>query len=209
MAFMPLYILGFMGMTRRLNYYDNPEWNFWLLMAGVGALIVLCGIMVQFYQIFASVRDHKKNADLTGDPWDGRTLEWTTSSPPPFYNFAKLPSVRDRDHFYDLKKWGLAHQRPNSYNRIHMPKNTWAGIVISGFSLVMGFAMIWHIWWMAIAGTLGMITCWIMYAFEKDKDYYVEIKEVEAIEGKQYQQRIDANKPSQYEEHYKSMPISI
>jgi cytochrome o ubiquinol oxidase subunit 1 len=87
MAFMPLYVLGFMGMTRRLNYYENPVWNNWLLVAGVGAIIVLCGILIQFYQIFASIRDHKKNADLTGDPWDARTLEWTTSSPPPFLQF--------------------------------------------------------------------------------------------------------------------------
>ena len=208
-AFMPLYVLGFMGMTRRLNYYDNPVWNNWLLVAGVGALIVLCGIMVQFYQIFASIRDQKKNADTTGDPWDARTLEWTTSSPPPFYNFAKLPAVRDRDHFYDMKKWGLANQRPESYSRIHMPKNTWAGIVMSGFATVMGFAMIWHIWWMAILGTLGIVGCWIAYAFEKDKDFYVEIEEIEEIEGARFQQLIDANETSHYTEHYKSMPISV
>jgi cytochrome o ubiquinol oxidase subunit 1 len=186
MAFMPLYVLGFMGMTRRLNYYENPVWNNWLLVAGVGAIIVLCGILIQFYQIFASIRDHKKNADLTGDPWDARTLEWTTSSPPPFYNFAKLPEVRDRDHFYDLKKFGLAHKRPEKYTPIHMPKNTWAGIVISGFSLVMGFAMVWHIWWMAIMGTLGMIVCWVAYAFDKNKDYYVQVNEVETIENKHF-----------------------
>jgi cytochrome o ubiquinol oxidase subunit 1 len=186
MAFMPLYVLGFMGMTRRLNYYDNPVWNNWLLVAGAGAIIVLCGILVQFYQIFASVRDHKNNADLTGDPWDGRTLEWTTSSPPPFYNFAKLPAVRDRDHFYDLKKFGLANKRPEQYHPIHMPKNTWAGIVISGFSLVMGFAMVWHIWWMAIFGTAGMIVSWIIYAFDKNKDYYVEVAQVEEIENRHF-----------------------
>ncbi|MBL4629860.1 MAG: cbb3-type cytochrome c oxidase subunit I, partial [Paraglaciecola sp.] len=186
MAFMPLYILGFMGMTRRLNYYDNPEWNNWLLVAAVGAVIVLGGILMQLYQIFASIRDQKKNLDLTGDPWNARTLEWTTSSPPPFYNFAKLPAVRDRDHFYDLKKWGLAYKKPESYSRIHMPKNTWAGIVISGFALIMGFAMIWHIWWMAIFGTLGIVGSWIIYAFDKNKDYYVEVEEIEAIEAKRY-----------------------
>lgn len=209
MAFMPLYVLGFMGMTRRLNYYDNPVWNNWLLVAGVGALIVLAAIFVQFYQIFAAIRDQKKNADTTGDPWDGRTLEWTTSSPPPFYNFAKLPAVRDRDHFYDLKKWGLAHQRPEKYDRIHMPKNTWAGVVISFFSLVMGFAMVWHIWWMAILGTLGIVVSWIVYAFEKSKDYYVEVEQIEEIEGKRFEQLIDANPSSEYEEEAKAMPISV
>ncbi|MRX26828.1 cytochrome o ubiquinol oxidase subunit I [Kangiella sp. HZ709] len=186
-AFMPLYILGFMGMTRRLNYYDNPTWNFWLLVAGAGALIVLVGILIQFYQIFASIRDQRKNRDRTGDPWNARTLEWSTSSPPPFYNFALLPEVRDRDHWHDMKQLGLAYKKPEQYHRIHMPKNTWAGIVISGFLLVFGFAMVWHIWWMAIAGFVGMLASWIIYAFERKKDYYVEINEVEAVEAKRYQ----------------------
>ena len=186
-AFMPLYVLGFMGMTRRLNYYDNPVWNDWLMIAGFGAIIILFGIFVQFYQIFASIRDHKKNADVTGDPWDARTLEWATSSPPPFYNFAKIPHVRDRDHFHDLKKYDLAHKRPENYERIHMPKNTWAGVVISAFSVMMGFGMVWHMWWMAILGTLGMLVSWIAYAFEKEKSYYVEIEEIETIENRHHQ----------------------
>jgi cytochrome o ubiquinol oxidase subunit 1 len=186
LAFMPLYLLGFMGMTRRLNYYENPVWNDLLLVAGLGALVVLCGILVQFYQIFAAIRDQAKNRDLTGDPWNARTLEWATSSPPPFYNFAKLPEVKDRDHWHYLKQHGLDNQKPEKYSRIHMPKNTWAGIVIAGFSLIMGFAMVWHIWWMAIFGTVGMIGAWIVYAFEKNKDYYVEIEEVEAIEQQHY-----------------------
>ncbi len=210
MAFMPLYVLGFMGMTRRLNYYDNPVWNDWLLVAGVGAMIVLAGILTQFYQIFASIRDQKQNRDLTGDPWYGRTLEWATSSPPPFYNFAKLPDVRDRDHFHDVKKYGLAYKRPEKYSRIHMPKNTWAGIVISGFSLVMGFAMIWHIWWMAILGTLGMVVSWIIYAFEKEKDYYVEIEEVEAIENKHHEDIAHANdKRTKDDDRDEAIAISI
>ncbi|MEM1404341.1 MAG: cytochrome o ubiquinol oxidase subunit I [Pseudomonadota bacterium] len=185
-AFMPLYILGFMGMTRRLNYYDNPEWNFWLQVAAVGALIILAGILVQFYQIFASIRDQKRNLDTTGDPWDGRTLEWSTSSPPPFYNFAKLPAVRDRDHWTDMKELGLAHREPDHYERIHMPRNTWAGVVISAFAMVMGMAMVWHIWWLAIAGTLGMLGSWIAFSFDKNRDYYVEADEVAAIEAARY-----------------------
>lgn len=188
MAFMPLYVLGFMGMTRRLNYYENPVWNNWLLVAGAGALIVMCGILVQLYQIFASIRDQRFNRDTTGDPWNGRTLEWATSSPPPFYNFALLPDVRDRDHFHDVKALGLAYKKPEKYFRIHMPKNTWAGVVISGFAMVMGMAMVWHMWWLAILGTLGMVVSFIVYSFEKEKDYYVEVSEVEAIERKHLQQ---------------------
>ena len=207
-AFMPLYVLGFMGMTRRLNYYDNPDWNIWLLVAGVGALIVLAGILVQFYQIFASIRDQHKNRDLTGDPWGGRTLEWSTSSPPPFYNFAKLPAVRDRDHWHDMKSLGLAYKRPEKYQRIHMPKNTWAGIVISGFAMVMGMAMIWHIWWLAIAGLVGIIGSWIIYAFEPSKDYYVEVDEIKAIENERYNDLARSKDVLDTDEH-ESLVISI
>ncbi len=186
MAFMPLYVLGFMGMTRRLNYYDNPVWNTWLLVAGAGALIVLCGIMVQLYQIFASIRDKEKNRDHTGDPWNARTLEWATSSPPPFYNFAKVLPVNDRDEFFDRKKRGQAYQRPESYEKIHMPSNTWAGVVISFFCLVLGFAMVWHIWWMAAVGFLGAMGSFIVYTFDRNKDYYVEVEQVEQVEGEHY-----------------------
>jgi len=180
---LPLYWLGFMGMTRRLSYYDNPEWNTWLLIAGAGALVILLGICVQFYQIFASIRDRHKNQDLTGDPWNGRTLEWATASPPPFYNFAHVPSVDDRDAFHNMKERGENWQANEQYHRIHMPKNTGAGVIISGFALVFGFAMVWHIWWLAILGTLGMIGTWIAYSFVRSKDHYVSAEEVAAIEA--------------------------
>lgn len=186
LAFMPLYILGFMGMTRRLNYYDNPVWNDWLLVAGFGALVVLLGICVQLYQIFASIRDRHINRDLTGDPWGGRTLEWSISSPAPFYNFAKTRPITDRDPWHEMKENGTAHVQPASYQKIHMPKNTWAGIVIAGFSFIMGFAMVWHIWWLAIFGTAGMLVSWIVYTFQKDKDYYVPVEQIEALEKEHF-----------------------
>ena len=186
-AFMPLYVLGFMGMTRRLNYYDNPVWNTWLLIAGIGALIVLLGICVQLYQIFASIRDRKKNADTTGDPWGGRTLEWATSSPPPFYNFAKIPTIKDRDPWHDMKEDGTAFVEPAEYKKIHMPKNTWAGIVIAGFSFAFGFAMVWHIWWLVALSFLGMFAGYIAYTFVRTKDYYVPVEQVAEIEGAHYQ----------------------
>lgn len=182
-AFMPLYILGFNGMTRRLNYYDNPDWAPMLWIAAFGAIVILGGILVQLYQIFISIRDRHKNKDLTGDPWNGRTLEWATSSPPPFYNFATMPKIHDRDEHYYKKEHEIAYEKPEKYAPIHMPKNTWAGIVISGFSLVMGFAFIWHIWWMAIFGFVGAIASWIIYSFERSKDYYVQVPEIKQIES--------------------------
>ncbi len=127
MAFMPLYILGFMGMTRRLNHYDNPLWKPYLVVAFFGAVLIFCGIACQLIQLFVSVRNRKQLADVNGDPWEGRTLEWATSSPPPFYNFAELPKVQDVDAFHDMKKAGTAYRKLPAYQPIHMPKNTAAG----------------------------------------------------------------------------------
>lgn len=209
MAFMPLYVLGFMGMTRRLNYYDNPIWNNWLLVAGAGAIIVLCAIGVQFYQMFASVRDQKNNRDWSGDPWDGRTLEWATSSPPPFYNFALLPEVRDRDHWTDMKEQNLAYKKPQQYQRIHMPKNTWAGVIIGGASVAFGFAMVWWIWWMAILSGGAMLAAWVIYAFSDDKDYYVEVEEIMAIEQKRYANLNRTNENTLEDDEVDAVTISV
>jgi cytochrome o ubiquinol oxidase subunit 1 len=209
MAFMPLYVLGFMGMTRRLNYYDNPVWNNWLLVAGAGAIIVLCAIGVQFYQMFASIRDQRNNRDWSGDPWDGRTLEWATSSPPPFYNFALLPEVRDRDHWTDMKEQNLAYRKPQQYQRIHMPKNTWAGVVIGGASLAFGFAMVWWIWWMAILSGGAMLAAWVIYAFGSDKDYYVEVEEIMTIEQKRYANLNRTNENTLEDDEVDAVTISV
>jgi len=183
MAFMPLYVLGFLGMTRRLNHTDNPDWNIWLYIAAFGAGIILVGIICQFVQLYVSFRDRKDNLDTTGDPWNGHTLEWSTASPPQFYNFAELPTVSDIDAFTDMKEKGQAYQRKATYAPIHMPKNTMAGIVIGGFITAFGFAMIWHIWWLAIAGLLGAFVSFVMRAYTKDVDYYVQPDEVAHIEN--------------------------
>ncbi len=209
MAFMPLYVLGFMGMTRRLNYYDNPIWNNWLLVAGAGAIVVLCAIGVQFYQMFASIRDQRNNRDWSGDPWDGRTLEWATSSPPPFYNFALLPEVRDRDHWTDMKEQNLAYKKPQQYQRIHMPRNTWAGVVIGGASLAFGFAMVWWIWWMAILSGGAMLAAWVIYAFGSDKDYYVEVEEIITIEQKRYANLNRTNENTLEDDEVDAVTISV
>ena len=194
-AFMPVYVLGFNGMTRRLNVADNPEWAPLLWIAAFGVCIIATGIATQFYQIYVSIRDRKKNRDTTGDPWDGRTLEWAISSPPPFYNFATLPEIHDRDEHHYCKEHGLAYQKPQSYQTIHMPKNTGAGVVIGFFSLLFGFAFVWHIWWLVIVAFIAMFAAWITYSFVRSKDYYVEISEVESIEASHLQQ-VDLARPS-------------
>ncbi|MCB5184209.1 cytochrome o ubiquinol oxidase subunit I [Methylobacillus gramineus] len=186
-AFVPLYLLGFMGMTRRLNNYDNPAWTPLLAIALVGAFIVGAAILFQLLQLYVSIRDRDQNRDLTGDPWGGRTLEWSTSSPPPFYNFAKVPEVKELDAFWEMKKDGSADHIPAKYEKIHMPKNASEGLIISAFSLVFGFAMIWHIWWLAIVSTIGMLATFIARSYNTDVDYYVPAEEVAAIENKHIQ----------------------
>ncbi|MGS0624794.1 cytochrome o ubiquinol oxidase subunit I [Ralstonia sp. VS2407] len=187
-AFMPLYVLGFMGMTRRLNHTDNPAWQPWLIVAVIGAAIIACGIASQLIQIFVSIRNRHALADLTGDPWGGRTLEWATSSPPAHYNFARVPVIRDIDAFADMKARGeVLTQVAPSYEKIHMPKNTGAGFFIGMFSIVMGFALIWHIWWMAVLGLVGMIGSFILRSNNDDIDYYVPAHEVHETESAYFQ----------------------
>ncbi|MBV6864285.1 cytochrome o ubiquinol oxidase subunit I [Xanthomonas euvesicatoria] len=185
-AFMPLYVLGFMGMTRRMNTYNHPEWAPWLYVAAVGAAIIGMGIFLNLVQIGYSVWKRREHMDYTGDPWDGRTLEWATSSPPPFYNFAVLPHIDDRDQFWADKQNGKGWVRPSKYEAIHMPRNTGAGVYIGAFSVLLGFALIWHIWWLAIIGLVGMIGSFIARTFDDDIDYWVPADEVERIENARF-----------------------
>ncbi|WP_127167923.1 cytochrome o ubiquinol oxidase subunit I [Xanthomonas euvesicatoria] len=185
-AFMPLYVLGFMGMTRRMNTYNHPEWAPWLYVAAVGAAIIGMGIFLNLVQIGYSVWKRKEHMDYTGDPWDGRTLEWATSSPPPFYNFAVLPHIDDRDQFWADKQNGKGWMRPSKYEAIHMPRNTGAGVYIGAFSVLLGFGLIWHIWWLAIIGLVGMIGSFIARTFDDDIDYWVPADEVERIENARF-----------------------
>jgi len=183
LAFMPLYVLGFLGMTRRLNHTNNPDWNVWLYIALVGAVVIMVGIICQLLQLYVSFRDREQNLDTTGDPWNGHTLEWSTSSPPQFYNFAETPVVSDIDAFTDMKEKGEAYVRKDSYAPIHMPKNTVAGVAVAGFITVMGFAMIWHIWWLAALGLFGAFVSLILRVYNSDVDYYVQPDEVARIEN--------------------------
>ncbi len=180
-AFMPLYVLGFEGMTRRLDHYDNPAWHPWLIVAAVGSFIILLAVITQVLQIVHSFRIRDQLRDVTGDPWNGRSLEWATTSPPPFYNFAEIPEIHGRDTFWEAKKQGKV-KKPSAFHDIHMPRNTGAGVVVGGFSFLFGFGLIWHIWWMVALGVLGIIvTLWVRAAND-NKDYYVPAAEVAQIE---------------------------
>ncbi|MDH0302799.1 MULTISPECIES: cytochrome o ubiquinol oxidase subunit I [unclassified Pseudomonas] len=182
-AFMPLYALGFMGMTRRLNHSDNPLWEPYLYVAVVGAVLILFGIACQLIQIYVSVRDRKDNMDVTGDPWGGRTLEWSTSSPPPFYNFAHMPEHVGLDAWHEAKQAGAAYKAPAKYEAIHMPSNTSTGLFMGLLLTVFGFAFIWHIWWLVGASLVATIAVFVRHAARDDQGYMVPAEEVARIEG--------------------------
>jgi len=181
LAFGPLYVLGFMGMTRRLSHYDNPAFQPWLIVAAVGAAVILFGIVNQIAQLVVSVRNREKGRDLTGDPWNGRTLEWAIPSPPPPYNFALLPEVRGIDAFWEEKQKG-GPRRPAAYLDIAMPRNSPVGVIVGAASLVLGFGLVWHIWWMAILGLVGILASIVAFASNESTEYRISAAEVERIE---------------------------
>jgi cytochrome o ubiquinol oxidase subunit 1 len=180
-AFMPLYVLGLMGVTRRLSHFDDPSLHIWFAIAAFGALLILLGIICFLIQLVVSFRRRESLRDVTGDPWDGRTLEWSTSSPPPAYNFAFTPVVHDNDTWADMKR--NQYVRPQEgFIAIHMPKNTGAGFVIAVLSAIVGFAMIWHMWLPAGMGFIALLVAVIVHTFNYDRDYHLSADEVVRVE---------------------------
>lgn len=181
-AFMPLYVLGLMGVTRRVSHFEDQSLQIWFQIAAFGAVLIAVGIAAFIIQLVVSFMRRESLKDETGDPWDGRTLEWSTSSPPPPYNFAFTPRVHELDAWWQMKQHGF--QRPESgFIPIHMPKGTWAGIVLSGISVVIGFALIWHMWLLAGVSFVALIGTAIYHTFNYDRDYYIPAEEVERIEA--------------------------
>jgi len=176
-AFTPLYILGLMGVTRRISQFEDTSLHGFYLVAAFGALLVACGIGAFIMSIVVAVRERKQLRDTTGDPWDGRTLEWSTSSPPPDYNFAFTPVVHELDAWWDMKQHG--YQRPTSgFIPIHMPKNTGAGVILSAIATVLGFALVWHIWWLAGVSLIALIAASIKHTFNYKRDYHIPAETV-------------------------------
>jgi cytochrome o ubiquinol oxidase subunit I len=181
-AFMPLYVLGFMGATRRLRHFDDPSMQIWTLIAAFGAFLILLGILSLLVQIYVSIRNREALRDHTGDPWDGRTLEWSTSSPPPDYNFAFTPVVHDLDAWWDMKRRGYA--RPlQGFKAIHMPRNTGTGVILAALSTIFGFAMIWYMWWLAALSFAALLAVAIGHTFNYRRDFHIPADEVVQTEG--------------------------
>jgi len=181
-AFMPLYVLGLMGVTRRVSHFEDQSLQIWFQIAAFGAVLIAVGIAAFVIQLVVSFKRREALKDETGDPWDGRTLEWSTSSPPPPYNFAFTPRVHDLDAWWQMKQHGF--KRPESgFIPIHMPKGTWAGVVLSAISVACGFALIWHMWLAAAVTFVALIGTAIYHTFNYDRDYYIPAEEVERIEA--------------------------
>ncbi len=167
-AFFPLYAVGLLGMTRRLQHYDQPQWHPWLIVAGVGALIILCGIALQAAQLIVSIRSRARRTDPTGDLWDGRTLEWATASPPPLFNFAVLPNVKGEEPYWGMKRKAIEAMRLSAepaYEPIEVPRNSATGVVTAFFAFFLGFALIWHIWWLAGLALVGAFATFVAFAW--------------------------------------------
>ncbi len=181
-AFMPLYVLGLMGVTRRVNEFEDPSLQIWFIIAAFGAALIALGILFFIVQIVVSYFKRDQLRDLTGDPWDGRTLEWSTSSPPPEYNFAFTPIIHDLDAWWDMKKHG--YKRPVSgFKPIHMPKNTGTGVILAGLSVAFSFAVIWHMWWLVILSSIAILAVSIAHTFNYNRDFYIPAEEVSKTEG--------------------------
>ncbi|MDB5360412.1 MAG: cyoB [Rhodospirillales bacterium] len=182
LAFMPLYWLGLMGMTRRMQHYDNMAWQPFLLVAAAGALVILCGILCTIIQLVVSIRDRAGHRDRTGDPWDGRTLEWSIPSPPPSWNFALMPQVEGEDAYWYMKRRAREEPagpgRTPDYEPIEMPLNSSTGFVTAFFAVVTGFALIWHIWWMVGLGLVGAFVTMLVFAWRDHDEMEIPVEEI-------------------------------
>jgi len=185
LAFMPLYVLGFWGGTRRLQHIDDPTWQPWLDVALVGAVIIGIGIVLTVVQLLYSIKTRDRRLDVTGDPWDGRTLEWLTLSPPPHFNFAVLPDVHGEEAYWMRKQTALKKEQlveEPDYKPIEMPLNTPTGVICAFFASLCGFAVIWHIWWMAILGLVGAFAVLVWYAWRDEHEHVIPADKVAELE---------------------------
>jgi cytochrome o ubiquinol oxidase subunit 1 len=184
-AFMPLYWLGLQGMTRRMQHYDVPEWRPWLLLAAFGAVLILIGIVLQVWQLVYSIRHREELRDTTGDPWNGRSLEWATASPPPVFNFAVLPDVEGEEAYWRVKqaeRKAAAQNAEPDYEDIEMPRNSATGFICAFFATIMGFALIWHIWWLVALAFVGAFATFVVLAWRDEHEELIPAETVARLD---------------------------
>jgi cytochrome o ubiquinol oxidase subunit 1 len=194
-AFMPLYVLGLMGMSRRMQHYTVPEWQPWLWVAAAGAVLISIGILVMVVQLVYSIRHRESLRDLTGDPWNGRSLEWSMSSPPPMFNFAVLPNVEGEEAYWAVKQRAVKQQQLGpepEYTDIHMPRNSPVGFICAFFATIMGFSLIWHIWWLVIVGLVCACGTFVVFAWRDEDEELIPAATVAAVDRANRRARLAA-----------------
>lgn len=195
LAFMPLYMLGLMGATRRMQYYDDPTWQPYMVVALAGALLILCGVLCQVAQLVVSIRNRQSLRDEAGDPWDGRSLEWATTSPPPAFNFAVLPNVHGEEAYWGIKQRAIAQQQLTAepdYRPIYLPMNTPIGIIVAFFASIAGFALIWHIWWLAVVGLVGNFAAVVEFSWRREAEHMISATDVARLDRERREVRTQA-----------------
>jgi cytochrome o ubiquinol oxidase subunit 1 len=199
LAFMPLYWLGLLGATRRMQHYDDMSWQPLMQWALAGAMLILCGVICQVAQLVVSIRNRESLRDVTGDPWNGRSLEWATPSPPPVFNFAVMPNVQGEEAYWGIKQRAIEEQglaAEPDYQPIEMPHNSPTGVITAFFTTMIGFALIWHIWWMAILGLLGAYAVFVWFAWRDEEEYEISAEEVARIDRERRRVRAEVLLPS-------------
>jgi cytochrome o ubiquinol oxidase subunit 1 len=184
-TFTPLYVLGLLGMTRRLQHINVEEWRPWLYVSVAGVAILAMGVISQVLQLVVSIRDRDKLRDVTGDPWDGRSLEWATPSPAPFFNFAVMPNVEGEEAYWGIKLRAIETQQLSpepEYEDFEMPLNSSVGVYTAFFTSVFGFAMIWYIWWLAILALVAAFAGFVVFAWRDVHEFHVPVEEVARVD---------------------------
>jgi cytochrome o ubiquinol oxidase subunit 1 len=184
-TFMPLYVVGVLGMTRRLQHYDVAEWRPWILISALGVIVMIAAVACQVAQLAVSFVRRNELRDTTGDPWDGRSLEWATPSPPPVFNFAVLPQVQGAEAYWDVKRRAREAESIGNeprYEPVEMPRNSPTGFVCAFFATIVGFALIWHIWWLMIVGLVGAYATFVVFAWRDVPEYVIPAEEVARID---------------------------
>lgn len=205
LSFIPMYVLGLMGATRRLDRYDaSTGWQPFFILMFIGGLVIGLGAVLQVIQIFASIIQKRRLRDTTGDPWNGRTLEWATASPPAFYNFTVIPHVKSRDAYSDIKHQGV--HKP-VYEDIVIPKNTAVGIYISIFAFLAGFGFVWHITWLIVSSLIGIIVVFIVRGFNEEPEYVLPAAEVKRMEEMRAKMDVIHNQNSRYASNQEDMSV--
>ena len=195
LTFVPLYVVGLLGMTRRMQHFDQPEWYPWILASGAGALLVMLGIAFQVAQLTVSIRTRARRGEPTGDPWDGRTLEWATASPPPAYNFAVLPDVSGLEAYWGMKEKAQEHlglSAEPEYEDIEVPRNSPTGFITAFFAVVTGFSLIWHVWWLVILGLAGAYATFVFFAWRDVAEEKIPAEEVARLDRANRAARLQA-----------------